>query len=171
MKLLLQQKRWSMTGNACLPGDEYISLIQFLLDAGVNPNALCSNDDNEPGIPRNETGTIFDLFSYFLMLPHLWFSDHMEFQGQKLKEMLQSHGCILTKPLSSIQMESSRTWHEGFQIEISVLRHFPEQIERKSNIWSNGMTALTKCSVWLWTFSLGDTPKIREGFLANTGKS
>jgi hypothetical protein len=109
------------------PGDEYLDLIQFLLDSGADPNVLSS----EPRWSSSVGGTAFDLFASYLLIKNTNTSPGVRIRSLALYKKLLAHGCEFSKPIQSTKGTHPRYLVDCFAVEISELRQFPEQIECK----------------------------------------
>ncbi|TGO26456.1 hypothetical protein BPAE_0059g00260 [Botrytis paeoniae] len=124
-------------GSGCTPGDEYLSLIQFLLDSGVNSNTIGSeySDDSDrwdwwDKTRRRVNGSALDIYVSFMLTPPVKrLSIAEEIRNQMVFDKLVSNGSEFTMPFNSIEEIHSHYYFETFLDEISELRRFPEQVE------------------------------------------
>ncbi|TGO56095.1 hypothetical protein BCON_0082g00070 [Botryotinia convoluta] len=124
-------------GSGCTPGDEYLSLIQFLLDSGINSNAIGSeySDDSDKWdwwdkTRRRVNGSALDIYVSFMLTPPIKrLSIAEEIRNQMMFDKLVSNGSEFTMPFNSIEEIHSYYYFETFLDEISELRRFPEQVE------------------------------------------
>lgn len=126
IRLYLRHQWYDMTHWATKT-PKFLSLIQFLLDHGANPNTICSHNASCYGASQ---GTALDLFAGELSghAPLLVFDEEI---GNSLLEKLANEGAEFSKPLRTGARFHTTHLSRHFQAEIEELRLFPEQIEGK----------------------------------------
>ncbi|TGO46126.1 hypothetical protein BOTNAR_0612g00060 [Botryotinia narcissicola] len=124
--------------SGCTPGDEYLSLIQFMMDSGVNSNVISSeySDDSDKWdwwdkTRRRINGSALDIYVSFMLIPPIkLLSIAEEIRNQIMFDKLVSNGSEFTMPFNNIKGIHSYYYFNTFQDEMSELRRFPEQVER-----------------------------------------
>lgn len=103
----------------------FLSLVQFLLDNGANPNAICSHSTSYYGASQ---GTALDLFAGQLMSRsgNIVFDEDI---ASSLVDKLANEGAEFSRPLKTSAGHVSHCLSQRFEIEIGELKQFPEQIE------------------------------------------
>ncbi|KAI1476479.1 hypothetical protein F4774DRAFT_420697 [Daldinia eschscholtzii] len=105
------------------PVEEYLYLIRFLLDSGLDPNAECSFADGNDRSGLNRGGTILDLFTDYLYDP----ARHD--LARLIHSELDSRGAQFSRPLQGVAKRISYSRIGYFNRKISGLKVFPEQID------------------------------------------
>ncbi|KAL1800772.1 hypothetical protein ACET3X_001114 [Alternaria dauci] len=117
------------------PGDEYISLIRFLLESGADPNVLRTSKPSDRSISYldNAEGTICDLLTQPIAfrVSNSMFGDISEFLH--ILELVTDAGGHTSKP-SGFEKISSTYKCSNFSREIQYLNIFEDQID----IWDLG---------------------------------
>ncbi|OTB10237.1 hypothetical protein K445DRAFT_27823 [Daldinia sp. EC12] len=105
------------------PVEEYLYLIRFLLDSGLDPNAECSFADGNDRSGLNRGGTILDPFTDYLYDP----ARHD--LARLIHSELDSRGAQFSRPLQGVAKRISYSRIGYFNRKISGLKVFPEQID------------------------------------------
>ena len=115
------------------PVEEYLYLIRFLLDSGLDPNAECSFANGNDRCGLNRGGTILDLFTDYLYDPARHGLAHL------IHSELDSRGAQFSRPLQGVAKRISYSRVGYFKREISDLKVFPEQVDRRSDLNLNNV--------------------------------
>lgn len=111
------------------PGDEYVSLIQFLLDQGADPNIISSSaavqdHDRWYGVD----GTTFDQFALELLA--LWVKPFEKPRNLTIFKRLTAAGSEFSKPFNPLSRIVSESCCLFFEMEVERFSVFEDQIDR-----------------------------------------
>jgi hypothetical protein len=111
------------------PGDEYISLIQFLLESGIDSNTVSIDVSGSWDKPYRSDGSPLDIFACRIMSFPIAVA--VEIRNIAIYKKLVGNGCEFSQPFRSIDLVHPQYYSKHFEEEVLELRRFPEQIERK----------------------------------------
>lgn len=97
--------------------------MQFLLDSGANPNAICSHSESHFGASQ---GTALDLFAGQLRSQFKAVDSDI---AKSLIEKLTEDGAEFSRPLQTFAKNHPFYFSSYFQEEIEELQQFPELID------------------------------------------
>ncbi|KAF7944676.1 uncharacterized protein EAE97_005309 [Botrytis byssoidea] len=123
--------------SGCTPGDEYLSLIQFLMDSGLNSNVISSEYSDESNkwdwwnkTRRRVNGSALDIYVSLMLIPPIgMLSIAEEIRNQIMFDKLVSNGSEFTMPFNNIKGIHFYYYFNTFQDIMSELRCFPEQVK------------------------------------------
>ena len=117
------------------PGNEYLPLIQHLIKDVEDINAIALPKRNEK-FPYPSSGTVFDLYAHSLYCCYNFGKSHSRVVlDRTILNLLRSKGAELSKPIDTIEQMTPTHTAEHFKTETSLLRHIPEEVERKILLW------------------------------------
>lgn len=125
IRLYLQHERSGLryeTSRA--PG--FLSLAQFFLDNGANPNVICCHNESYWGAKQ---GTALDLFAGELRKRSGHVDPVDDEIGKSLIEKLTEEGAEFSRPLQTLAKKHPHYFSSSFKAGIEELQQFPEQIE------------------------------------------
>ncbi|KAF4628551.1 hypothetical protein G7Y89_g9601 [Cudoniella acicularis] len=125
-EVLVLYKRHQTCG---VKSDEHISLIQFLLNSGVDPNVISIDNSTDWDNPAATIGTALDVFAPKMADLNTRISAKEEIRNTAIYKKLADNGCEFSQPLSSINQKHPYYQFEYFQEQVLQLRRFSEQIE------------------------------------------
>lgn len=105
-----------------------VSLAQFLLDNGANPNVFCCHTSERYGASH---GTALDLFAGELVNPWRKITAEKEV-GNLLLQKLTEEGAEFSRPLRTAARTDPLYLPRHFQVEMVELQLLPEQIEGRN---------------------------------------
>ena len=119
------------------PGNEYLSLIQNLLQDVEDINAIALSKSKHE-FPFSGSGTVFDLYAYSLDCCYTKEKSHSKVVlDRTILDLLRSKGAELSKPINRIEKCLPIYKAQHFETETFILRQIPEAAERKILSWAS----------------------------------
>lgn len=112
-------------------GNDYIPLIQFLLDNGVDPKVISIDNSTSWDKLEHHSGTALDIFAPHMVDLNFRTSATEEIQEITIYKKLVDNGCEFSQPFSTIVQKHPCFNFNQFQEEVLKFHRFPEHIERK----------------------------------------
>lgn len=118
-------------------GDEYVSLIQMLLDKGADPNTILSPGDTKYCYnDHRDQGTILDQIGKWLVIGKFgWvcysFPSSVALRNLTIYKRLTAAGSEFSKPFDFLAQDMPEWSCKAFGHEVEDLKTFEDQIDRK----------------------------------------
>ncbi|KAF2197110.1 hypothetical protein GQ43DRAFT_223224 [Delitschia confertaspora ATCC 74209] len=135
-RTLLNEVLWIYIGlgfrRSQQPGDEYVHLIQFLLDKGADPNIISSSASMEASDRFGDRGgTTFDQFAAILATKYYerWYGGRNKLRNLTIFKRLDAAGSEFSKPLNTLSSIHPTYFCESFAAEVEEFTKFEDQID------------------------------------------
>lgn len=117
------------------PGDEYVYLIQFLLENGADPNTLSSPAANETFQRHADVGgTTLDQLGRSLLEKHPGLSTSMILRNVTIFKRLTAAGGEFSKPFDTLKRIHPNYRCEHFTVEVDQFICFEDQQDREFTV-------------------------------------